>query len=284
MNRRGFTLTEFLISLTVLALMGVALARILISDSRFVSRQDAMLTARQGARAALNTIVSELTLVGDSAVIAASRDSITVRVSYAFGVTCRSPNNSVKIASMMPIDSLVWASMSAPGIYWRQRSGYYRRLDGIIVAASQAGDEAYCTADSVRVLPGGRITRITHIGGFPEMPESLAVMSLYQAVTYKFAASTDLPGRRALWRNVAGGTAEELVTPFDTAASFAYLVGGPKAATLALRTNTITGTGLDSIRGVELRLYAASQQAAQGTADPQTFRLRTRIMFANKTR
>src|SRR5207253_1750967 len=66
MNRRGFTLTELLMAMAVMAILGVALTRILVNDSRFVSRQDAMLSARQGARAALNSVLSELSMVADT--------------------------------------------------------------------------------------------------------------------------------------------------------------------------------------------------------------------------
>jgi hypothetical protein len=59
-------------------------------------------------------------------------------------------------------------------------------------------------------------------------------------------------------------------------------MGGPKAATVTLRTTNVTGAALDSIRGVELRLYAASQNTAPGTSAPQVFKLKTRVHFANK--
>jgi hypothetical protein len=92
-----------------------------------------------------------------------------------------------------------------------------------------------------------------------------------------------LPGRRGLWRQLTGEPLQELVTPFDTSARFAYLLGGPGSATPVLREGTIASASLDSIRGVELHLNAASVSAAQGTGAPQVFKLKTRVMFANKS-
>jgi prepilin-type N-terminal cleavage/methylation domain-containing protein len=286
MNRKGFTLAELLMGISVMAILGVALTRILINDSRFVSRQDAMLSSRQGARAALNSVVSELSMVADSAVIAATRDSITVRVPVAAGLTCQSPTGSSKIVSLMPVDSVIWATTAAstPGIAWRQSSGIYTRVTGgggITIAIAPAGDSSYCHADSVRLIPGGKLLQITGIPG-AQMPADLAVLRVYIRVTYKFAPSTDLPGRVGLWRQASGGVAEELVTPFDTSARFAYLIGGPKAATMTLRTATVTGAGLDSIRGVELHLYASSESKPQGLATFPMFPLKTRVRFSNK--
>src|SRR5262249_7500044 len=106
---------------------------------------------------------------------------------------------------------------------------------------------------------------------------------IYERVTYKFAASTDLSGRIGLWRQMSGASAEELVTPFDTSARFAYLIGGGKTATLALRTSSpIASTALDSIRGVELRLYAASENKAQGQSEYSIFPMKTRVRFSNQ--
>ncbi len=72
MTRRGFTLVELLIAMVVTALLGVALTTLLISDSRFVSRQQAMLQARMAARASMNVMTVELQLVSDSGLIAAA--------------------------------------------------------------------------------------------------------------------------------------------------------------------------------------------------------------------
>ncbi len=282
MTRRGFTITELVLGLTVMGILGVALTRILMNDSRFVSKQDAMLSSRQAARAALNTIVSELSVVGDSSVVAATRDSLTVRVPIAFGTACRSVSGTVKVVTLLPVDSVAWANLISPGVFWRQRTGYVKRLTGTTtVASAAASDTSYCHQDSVRQITGGKLIRLT-VASAAVMPESLSVITIYQRVTYKFAASTDLSGRIGLWRLPNGGTAEELVTPFDTSARFAYLMGGAKSATMTLTTSAVTGTGLDSIRGVELRLFAASENKPQGSSSYQMFPLKTRVRFGNK--
>jgi len=281
----------------VLALVGLALTRILINDTRFVSRQDAMLSARQGARAGLNALVSELSVVADSAVLIATRDTLQIRIPVAFGVTCEDPSTTTRIVSLLPVDSVAWANADTTGLYWRQRNGIYRRLYTVTMATTTAAsDSALCKQDSIRMLSGGRLIKVSGLSSttcsvFNNVfnttttncqPDSLAVTIVYSKITYRFGASTDLPGRVGLWRVNNKGVAEELVTPFDTSARFAYLMGGPNTEPLTLQTATVTGTGLDSIRGVELRLYSASEQAAQGTSKPQVFKLRTRVRFANK--
>ncbi|MBI2537617.1 MAG: type II secretion system protein [Gemmatimonadetes bacterium] len=121
MNRRGFTLTELLVALTVMSVAGIALIRLLTATTRFVSLHDTMLSARHGARAALNTMVAELGVVGDSGLTAATADgkSVTVRLPYAFGMTCRAASSQSFVASLLPADSVVYASSAPGGFAWR---------------------------------------------------------------------------------------------------------------------------------------------------------------------
>src|SRR5207237_5662322 len=83
-SRRGFTLAEVLVGMAVMALLGMTLTRILINDSRFVSRQDALMSARQGARAAMNTVVQELQMISDGGLIWDSVKAVQARIPLAF--------------------------------------------------------------------------------------------------------------------------------------------------------------------------------------------------------
>ncbi|NIR40676.1 MAG: hypothetical protein GWN73_05730, partial [Actinobacteria bacterium] len=76
-----------------------------------------------------------------------------------------------------------------------------------------------------------------------------------------------------------GGYPEELVAPFDTSAGLACLVG-PNLTVEDCPPPP--PEGLDAIRGVELRLVGASEYPPQGSDEPQTFELVTRVAFLNK--
>ncbi|MBI2537727.1 MAG: type II secretion system protein [Gemmatimonadetes bacterium] len=278
MTRHGFTLTELLIGMVVLALLGTALARILINNSRFVSRQDAMMDARATARAAMQPMVVELHMVPDSGLVMAARDSISVTVPYAFGMTCQPTSGTATVAALMPVDSLIYASAVTEGMAWRDSTGrYQRQITGISVASST--NLAQCTNDSVRVIPGGQLIAISGIPS-ARMPPSGSIFYLFQTVAYRFMTSVDVPGRRGLWRRAGTGAYEELAAPFDTAAKFAFLMG-PFMQT-QLRSSLPSRASRDSVRGIELRLTGQSVSAPQGTSSPQTFDLRTSVAFMNK--
>ncbi len=273
MRSRGFTLVELLVAVLVMAILGTALTRMLISDSRFVSRQDAMISSRHAARAAMNTMAVEMRMVSDDGLLAASPDSITARLPYAFGMTCGMQGPSV-IVSLVPPDSLTYASAVPDGMAWRSAAGTYTVIEGINTSSTSQSDE--CTADSIRAIPPDSIyIRISNVGASPPPPGQL--FYLYQTVTYRFGASTELPGRIALWRKVGTAAAEEILVPFDSAAGFGCLVG-PKLTVKVCPPPE----GLTAVRGLELRLVSASEVAPQGSTDPETFELVTQVPFLTK--
>lgn len=271
MSRRGFTLIELLVGMAVTVILGVALARMLISDSRFVGRQEAMIDARHASRAAMNLMTVELRMVGDGGLLAATPDSVTVEVPYAFGVTCDTAGGDL-IVSLMPRDSLMYATAVLAGMAWRNVSGVFNRITGI--TTSTTSNDAPCLADSIRVVPGGELLEIGGVPGPPPSPGR--IMYLYQTLTYRFAASADIPGRVGLWRRVGALAAEELVAPFDTTAGFGCLVG----PNLQVQTCP-PGGGLATVRGLELRLIGESEFDSPGTGAPAAFELITQVPFFN---
>lgn len=278
MSRRGFSLTELLVAMVVMALLGTALARIIVNNSRFVSKEDAMMEARATSRAAMQSMIAELHMVSDSGLQAASEDSITVRVPYTFGVACRTTAGTT-VASLMPTDSLTYAAAVPEGMAWRDSSSgaYQSVITGISFATSS--NSAACTADSIRQIPGSRLIAMSGIPGV-NVPPSGSLFYLYQTVTYKFTTSVDLPGRRGLWRKAGAAAYEELAAPFDTSARFGFLMG--PFMNVDTRTSFASQAARDSVRGLQLRLYGASVSAPQGSSSPQKFQLRTRVAFMNR--
>lgn len=267
MTRRGLTLVELLITLVVFGILATAMTRLMISNSRFVSRQETLLEARQTARAGMNVLLPELRMVSDGGLLAASRDSVRLRIPYAFGVLCRND-----VAVLAPVDSAAYAAARHAGVAVRDSTGPYWFHDSVTVTGATTATGA-CDADSIRAIPGGARIELSAANLAP----SGSVFYLYQVVTYRFANSADaaLPGRRALWRQAQGARPEELLAPFDTAARFVFLVGSRLTPQLTVPASLAT------IRGLELRLVGASIAPAQGDAEPTRYALHPRIRFGN---
>lgn len=274
-RRRGFSLAELMVALVVAGIIGVALTRLLINQSRFVASQDGYMRARAAARAGFNVTVSELRMVTYGGVLAARSDSITVRVPYAFGVLCRQPSGGLQAIALFPTDSANAAAATFSGWAWRDTLAVWRYISGTAVSAGASSDCFIATDSAIAAVPNGRYIRVAPIAG---VTQPGAPAYLYQQVTYRLANSVEIPGRRALWRRVGSGTAEELVAPFDSASSFRFLVGS------SLRPQTAVPASLDSIKGVRLRLVGESEERPEGRTAVTQFDLTTDIVFMNRVR
>ena len=268
MTRRGFTLTELVVAMAVLAILGTALARLLLNNSRFVARQEAQLDARQTARAAMNLMTAELRAVTDSGITIISATGIGFRMPVAFGMLC-GVSSGTTIASLAPVDSVIYNSGGIDGVAWWDSDGDYRSLAGVTMSPSAA--TGVCDADSIRVIPDGNLVALSSAAlGNPG-----DVFYAYRTVVYVFAASAMLPGRIALWRRESGGSSVELLAPFSTDAGITYLVGSD------LREDPSPTLG--SIRGVRLRLIAESEVTPPGQQEPARFALEPQVHFVNRS-
>jgi hypothetical protein len=212
-------------------------------------------------------------MVGRGGLRAAARESVTVRVPYAFGIVCGRVSGD-EILSLMPSDSLSTASAVASGFAWRRTDGTWSTDNSISVGASI--DSTTCQADSIRVVPDGRTVGVSGIpGGFPNEPPAGSLAYLYQDVTYAFAPSVDIPGRTAFWRRAGNQDAEELVAPLDTTSGFGFLENASMVA------SPVPPTDLTAVQGLELRIVGESEETPRDASEPVEFELTTQIRFMN---
>lgn len=270
MKSRGFTLVEVLIAMVVMSILATALTRILLSDSRFVSRQEALLTARQTARAAMNVMSVELRMVSDSGLLAAASDSVMVRVPYVFGIGCDIGGAAGRVVSLMPADSFMYANAVNAGLARRRSDGTYEFTSPITL--STPGDGTKCTSQGIQLVPDGMTSNV-----LPTAAVDLGdIFYLYQLVTYRFMPSAGMPGRRALWRRTGVAAYEELAAPFDSTARFRFLVGPNLAVT------DVPPMDLRTVNGLELHIVAESYDPPRGQTQYQDFELPVQVVFLNK--
>ncbi len=276
-NTRGFTLTELLVATVVMSILGLALTRILIGDSRFVSKVEAMMNARQVARAAMNTLGVELQMVSQGGLTDASPTRVRARVPYAFGILCDrlwTGGRWIRYAVLVPTDSLMYANATANGMAWRNVSGDYTFHEG--VTAVQPGDPGQlnlCANEGIRTnLAKSQFIRMSITNDTLNAGD---VFYLYQDIRYEFSTSVQVPGRTGLWR-WRSGFGEELLAPFDLSSGFRFYVAGGD-------TSLIVPPGdLSQVTGLELRLVGTSEVTPQGSPAPPSFEIGTRVNFLNR--
>ncbi len=270
--RRGFSLAELVVALMLAGLIGLLLARLIISQARFVAGQDGLLQARSTARAAVNVMAADLRALTTGSLRAASKDSITVRVPYAFGVACQQGGGGTNV-SLVPGDSSIYNTASASGYAFRDSTGVWQFVEPATVTSGTCAPV------------GPAITTLSATGWAPTAvrvsPNDLrttegSLVYLYQTIRYGIAPSATLPGRLALWRTVlSSGLRDELAAPFDTGSAIQFLVGS------RLTVRSTPPALLDSVVGIRVRLVGQSERPPEGKSAPARFDLSTNIVFRN---
>ena len=274
--RGGFTLADLLVTLLVMGIVGTAVTKLFVSQSRFYDQQTQLRRARFVSRTAINAALSDLRMVeGTGGVVSATSGHVTVRVPYAIGVACA--NGSQTTLSLWPVDSTAYATAGFSGYAWRDSLGNYSYVEA--GAAVVTDNAAVCTGANVTVLPQGRVVAVRPAlpGAIPAATLVGTPVFLVQRVTYEFKSSVALPGRVALWRTIVQtGQSDELVAPFDTTAKFRFFAVGVDTAQAAVPNP------LSNLRGLELTLSAQSERAPEGAAAPKQAQAVTAVFFNNQ--
>ncbi|MEO5799496.1 MAG: type II secretion system protein [Gemmatimonadales bacterium] len=292
-SRRGVTIIELLIAMVIAAILGAATLSLMMSQSRFTERAEGQRAGRRVGRSAINVLSNDLRMVDpDWGIEAASASSITVKVPYALGVVCSaayvSPNTTHVIA-LLPVDSVVLASVGYSGYATRGNTGVYTPVSGGTVTDNGALTST-CTSAPANVFaitaPSSapnqktrQITIVVNAGSDVRVAVGTPVM-LYRRTNYYFGNSnqTALSGRTALWRNYldGGGSAVELAAPFDVSAAFRFFNG---AATVS---QTAVPADLTDIKGFELFLPGESDLTARKATAPEQADVTTAIFLVNR--
>lgn len=268
-------MSELLIGMVILAIVGLSLTQTLRSQARYFDHQKTSNLARAVARGPLNRVVSDLRMVeARGGIISATSTQIEVRVPYAMGVVCGTSSNSTHI-SLLPVDSAMYANPGYSGYAWRGGDGVYRYKEDN--QTKDVGTLDICNAAQIGTLTssGAKVIKIT-----PNLPDTASYgtpVFLYRKIRYSFAASTMVPGTTGLWRTrMENGQSEELSAPYDGAAKFRFFVG----SSLVAQDNA--PADLSKIRGIELNMTALSERAPSGGVAKQKAPFVTAVFFKNR--
>lgn len=267
-RRRGFTLPEVLVSIVLLGMLGVTIARLMVAQTRFFARSTGMRDARAVSRNALNIVRDEMRMIEPRGIVSATTTAISVRVPYAMGIYCS--NSTV---TFVPVDSLIRTQAVYRGYAYRDTALNAPYTYVASTTAPTAGTASDCTGTpAITPIAGGQLATLSP--AFPSLAAGAPVM-LLQDVVYTLAPSTLVPGRTALWRRPAGGTAEEVAVPFQNTAIFRFYVNGATASQDSVPAS------LNTITGIELVLVGESERNSPGTGAPETHPVRLSIFFRN---
>jgi len=279
-SRRGLSIAELIVGMVILAIVGMSLSRVLVSQARYFSHQKASNLARNVSRGPLNRVVSDLRMVeAEGGVLAATTTSVTVRVPYAMGVVCLTSGSPLATeVSLLPVDSVMY---NAPGFYgygWRDNlTGAFAYVEAGAAVGPVVVTGA-CTSNQITTVTNG--IRVSLTPGLPAGATLGTPILLFRRIRYEFLPSVLVPGSTGLFRTViyqnGSTTSEELAAPFASTASFAFFTIESQTA------QTSPPADLTTLRGFELHFDGMSERTPSGKTVRATAPFTTAVFFRNR--
>ena len=210
-SRRGFSLVEIITALTILAIIGSAMTKMILAQTRGYQYESGGRRARATARSAMNIMITDLRMTQDNGGVSyidgTNHRRVDVRVPVAIGIVCTVSGSSLVMA-ITPVDSFQLASINFGGYAVRNSTtGIYSYVAGGSMAAGNVGD---CHGNGVfsdTVPIGGRTGNVVQVSGTPPVGTAKGSMAMvWQTVRYSFDSSKAFPGRAGLYRIVSGST------------------------------------------------------------------------------
>lgn len=273
--RKGLSMSELLIGMIILAIVGMALTRTLTSQARYFDHQKTSNLARAVSRGPINRVVSDLRMVeARGGMINASASQIDVRVPYAMGVVCGDDNAGTHVA-LLPVDSAMYSAPGYSGYAWRGGDGVYRYKEDN--QTKDVGTLTVCNNAQILVLTtqGAKVIRLNPV--LPDTASYGTPVFLYRKIRYSFGASQMVPGTIGLFRTrLENGQTEELSAPYHASAKFRFFVGN------SLTAQDNPPADLSTIRGIELNMTGMSERAPSGDVGKQKAPFITAVFFKNR--
>ena len=289
--RRGFSLVEIITALTILSIIGVALTKMVLSQTRSFQYENSSRRARSASRSAMNILITDLRMTQDigglDSVDATNHRWVDAKVPIAFGVVCAVSGTNATIA-LVAVDSFQMAASKYGGYAIRnQTTGAYTyqhagTTDTITTTAASNCHTPGIYADTA-VVAGRAGTTVTVTPAPPAGTAAGDPAFIWQHVRYQFAASNIYSGRYGLWRRIRGransdSVREELIAPFQSTARFSYFTNPSAYNDTAVKT---APTVMDQIRGLQIYLPAESSDTVPGHTAPQRANTTTSVFFKN---
>jgi prepilin-type N-terminal cleavage/methylation domain-containing protein len=291
--RAGFSLVELITAIVIMSIMGVALSKMVIGQSRTFQIDNGARRARVAGRSAMNILTTDLRMVQDVGAIdsidTVNNRWVDLKVPVAFGIVCEVNAGNNVVLSIVAVDSFQTAASKYAGYAVRNSStGLYE------YAAAGA-------SDTIRVADASRChgTPAIYADTFPTAgrkgnvylataaPPAGAVVGapafVYQSVRYQFAASGIYSNRLGLYRRIRGrantdSLREELIAPFESSARFRYYTNPWKWHDTV---TTTAPTDVNTIRGLQIYLPAQASDTVPGAKTPRRAPTTMSVFFKN---
>jgi prepilin-type N-terminal cleavage/methylation domain-containing protein len=289
--RRGFSLVEIITALTILSVIGVALTKMVLSQTRSFQYENSSRRARTASRSAMNILTTDLRMTQDigglDSIDTVNNRWVDAKVPIAFGIVCKTTGSATYLA-LVAVDSFQMASSKYGGYAIRNTTTtqynytHAGNSDTITVVDPSNCHTPGIYADTA-VVSGrsGAVVKVTPVSVAATVVGEPAFV--WQHVRYQFDTSGIYRNRYGLYRRIRGransdSVKEELIAPFASTARFSYFTNPSAYNDTAVKT---APTVMNQIRGIQIYLPAESFDTVPGHTAPQRANTTTSVFFKN---
>jgi prepilin-type N-terminal cleavage/methylation domain-containing protein len=290
--RAGFSLVELITAIAILGIIGVALTKMVIGQTRNFQIDNGARRARTAGRSAMNILTTDLRMAQDFGAIdsidTAKNRWVDLKVPVAFGIVCEKNAGNV-VLSIVAVDSFQTASSKYGGYAVRNSTtGLYEYSKATSSDTIKTVDPTRChgvPAIYADTFPlAGRKGNVFIASPAPAAGATVGAPAfVYQSVRYQFDTSTIYSKRLGLFRKIRGrgntdSLSEELIAPFDTTARFRYYTNPWKWHDTVTKT---APTDVNTIRGLQIYLPAQASDTVPGAKTPRKATTTMSVFFKN---
>ncbi|MEX2527681.1 MAG: prepilin-type N-terminal cleavage/methylation domain-containing protein [Gemmatimonadota bacterium] len=266
-RRRGFSLIEALVALTLGAVVMGLVMSVFVAQNRFYRHTVVQSQVQDHVRMVTEIITQEFRQVTRGGVLTAQPRELVVRVPLAVGMVCdlvdpvtKGKGGKGKVST--PGSASIYFPLEGDTVEGARVSGYaVREVDGSWTYSSSTWDALSPSSAPTNVcgVMGGWVggdagNYLSLSGGVPGVAEPGELLGLFEEVEFFLDDSELAPGSQAVFRRRAGASATEIATGVTDEAGFQYrMVNG----TLQ---DDVTGLGnLSQVVGIRFTAGSTSQ-------------------------
>lgn len=263
-DRRGFTLVEALISLSISSVLVILVSTVFLVQNRYYSTQVQRAAVHDNTRVVTDIVAAELRSTMAGGVTLAENDSLTVRAPMVLAFVCATAGSSAYVQFEGGAADLDQAEVGGFGVLddttgvWSFMNATWSAIDG--GAADAASRCATNGADTVGAT--AEFHQLVNLGAYyGSLPPAGTLLMLFRETTFAFRSSVMDSTVRGLFRGSYGQPLIELATGMDTTAQFQYRTTG------SLYGNSVGPGGLANISYVRIVADARKPPVTGGDED-----------------
>jgi prepilin-type N-terminal cleavage/methylation domain-containing protein len=244
--RAGFSLPEALIALTISSVLVILVGAVFLVQNDFFSQVLMRTQVHENARAMTEVVASEIRSIGGGGVLVADSANLVIRAPLVTGIVCGAITSDVTV--YLPGGTSTFSTSEVAGFGVLDSSGtwVYRDRTWSTLNASGGNPTLTCAGNGADTVGASasflRLQNVDDDLGVAVASLKGSPILLFRKTAFELDDSALVPGGRALYRGLQGGTMTELTTGLTADAHFEYWTGSSwsKSVSGAANLNAIT--------------------------------------------